>query len=195
MSNGQQFIQWLTDDKFAVVEPAEQMFDGKQDVVIPASGRSIPMHLYGKAFIILNDRNIAMDEVSLRRMYPKEERFPSRTGPAKSLEEHKKQTESASIEVIPEPVKPVEAPVQQQQQKKSKAGSFAANLLAKAKTSSNTLSIEIKVDLPTKQFMQFVSESFDEGVFDEVLDVLLEGVNKEDVSDAIKDAIHRSLIG
>lgn len=189
MSNGQQFIQWLTDDKFASVEPAEQLFDGTKDVVIPASGIPVPMHLVGKAFIMLPGREFAMDSSKLRQLYPKEDKNKKRREPAKSNDDpslNARPRAAVDLEASLAPM--METPVPQRPQ-----SSFIDQMLSKAKKNKRELVLKVTLDLPSQAFYSMMKDSFNDDVVDSLIDEIACSVGTNELRASLVDSIKKEL--
>jgi hypothetical protein len=201
MSNGQQYIQWLTDEKFGVVEAAEQLFDGTKDVVIPQNGVPIPMHAVGKKFIMLPGREFALDTATLRQMHPtggvkQKRREPAKSDDDPSLKASRAQAIQGLAEASifpPQTDIPSNTPVQEK--KSSSSNSFVQELLQKAKTKKTKITIELEMELPNPTFYSMMSESFSEDVVDSMIDELVSQTNPEDIRRVISESVKSLLSG
>lgn len=202
MSNGQQYIQWLTDEKFGVVEAAEQLFDGTKDVVIPQNGIPIPMHAVGKVFVMLPGREFAMDALTLRQMYPKDGERQKRREPAKSNDDPSlRDTKPRAIEGLSGTLDPTPSYEQPQQRvpetpkNPNKSNSFVQEMLRKAKTKKTKVIIELEMDLPNNAFYSMVTESFSDDVVDSMITEIVSQTQQEEIRRVVSESVKSLLSG
>jgi len=179
-----QYLQWIIGSNRGNVEPVELTQDSQtfEDFAVLSNGQRIPMSKLGKDFIVIPTKENALGRIDLDMMYPIES--------PEVLKQKRVKSESAipdqhmamlGLERVKE--KPTET-----QSKKSR-GTFSSDLLLRSKKSTEIVPIELEINLPTKSFFKMINETFDESTVNEVIDIIVESVSKEEINNAIKNSI------
>lgn len=177
-----QYIQWLKGPSRGSVEPIHEMRqDGQtsEDVVVLSNGKTIPMAGIGNNFIILPSAGNALNQVELDMMYPNDTQKMNRKPKPKS--EH-----AAMLGFTPEEAPVKEAPKQKNQQPRS---SFANDLISRAKKNKIDVGFSLDIDMPSTSFFSMINETFDEKTVQEVIDIIIDGIDKELIKQSIRTSI------
>jgi hypothetical protein len=178
-----QYIQWLKGPSRGSVEAIHEMKqDGQtfEDVVVLSNGKTVSMTGIGKNFIILPSASSALPTIELDLMYPPESQKQNRKA--------KPQTEHAQILGF-SPDEP--QPIQEPKQKKQQRSSFASDLISRAKKNPSSMNVSIQIEMPSSSFFSMINETFDESTVEEVMDIIIDGIDKDLIRQAIKESINK----
>jgi hypothetical protein len=177
-----QYVQWLKGPSRGSVETIHEMKqDGQtfEDVVVLSNGKTMSMSGIGKNFIILPSAGSALSPTELDLMYPPESQKQNRR--AKPQQEH-----AQILGFSPDEPQPREEPKQKKQPQRS---SFASDLISRAKKNPSSLDVSIEVEMPSSSFFSMINETFDESTVEEVMSIIIDGIDRDLIKQAIKESI------
>lgn len=180
-----QYIQWIsgpTRGKFEAIHEIRHDGQTSQDLVILSNGSSLPLTGVGKNFIILPDPSSALNATELDMMYPVESLKQNRK--AKPKKEHENILGFNPDETAPPPVVEREAP-----KPKKQTQSFSSDLLSRAKKSDTEIIVPFSVQMPSSAFFSMITETFDDDTVNEIIDLIVESISREEIKNAIKTSV------
>lgn len=188
-----QYVQWLSGPRRGEIETAEMMQDGQtfEDVVIVSGGTKIPMSNMGKDFIVLPSATAALKPADLDVMYPKPNTKQNRRAQQKqqgpSPVENNDHANILGFDPSQNPSGPSTTPVENPRPKKN--NSFASDLLSRAKKNETAVQFELAVGLPSAEFFSMINGAFDEATVEEVMDIIIDTIDRDAVRNSIKESI------
>ena len=194
-----QYVQWLSGPRRGEIETAEMMQGGQtfEDVVIVSGGTKIPMSNIGKDFIILPSATDALKQADLDLMYPKPNTKQNRSASQKQqVPSPVKNYDHANImgfDPSQNPTGPSTTPVENPRPKKN--NSFASDLLSRAKKNETTVQFELEVGIPSSEFFSMINGAFDEATVEEVMDIIIDTIDRDTVRNSIKKSITKFYVG
>lgn len=188
-----QYVQWLSGPRRGEVETAEMMQDGQtfEDVIIVSGGAKVSMSKIGKDFIVLPSAAAALSHTDLDVMYPKPNLKQNRRAQQKQpdTQQVSRNDHASILGFDPSQNSPIPRDVPAETTLPKKNNSFAGDLLSRAKKNETTVKFELSVGLPSAEFFSMVNGAFDEATVEEVMDIIIDAIDRDVVRNSIKQSI------